>query len=338
MSESGSPTYYTGAIYHANFPGVNEGINRAITGHPYRGWMEHVSERYGKLGRVLALNCGNGWVERSLHRFGSISSVLGTDIDQGLLAEARAGAEAAGIRSEYRFMDANAPDLEPGSFECVLNHAALHHVAYIDRLVRALCQALPEHGLLISYDYVGPHRNQYPWESWSEVVRLWGEIPPEDRSELTYPHYKTMLRFDRSEAVHSELILMTISRYFDVIEERGLDGAIAYPLLFQNRKFLDAINQGRHAQLLERILTVDRSFSDGDPARSFFMFQVCRPRKSALADTAKLAGWAAAEREREETAALADGRYGEPGALEHIYDEIASLRYALSLARPPAAT
>lgn len=333
MPDQAQPAYYTDAVYHLNFPGVAENINQAITGHPYRGWMQRVIDLHGNLGRVLALNCGNGWVERELFSRGGCTAVLGVDISEALLAEARAGAAGAGMPAEYRIMDSNAPDLEPGMVDSVVNHAALHHVTRLDGMVRALCRALPEQGLLINYDYVGPHRNQYPWEVWSRVLDLWGEIPETLRCDLVYPHYRTMLKMDPSEAVHSDLILGTVQRYFTVEEERGLDGAIAYPLLFGQHKLLAAIKRGEQLPLLERILAVDREWSRGEASRSFFAFQICRPGKAVLADEAQLATWTEEEDRREQAAAAAAGRYGDVTPLERIYGEMTTLRDRLTSGR-----
>ena len=321
--------YYGDVVFHTDFPGVQERINRIISGDAGCNWMEYLAGRFGTLGRLLSLNCGNGWVERALHQRGLISAVLGVDISEPLLEQARAAAAAAGMAADYQQMDSNAAAPPAGAFDSVLNHAALHHVTWLDRLLRSLCNSMPAEGLLICYDYVGPHRNQYPWEVWSRVLDLWGEIPEADRSPLVYPHYRTMLHLDPSEAVHAELVLEVIGRYFEVVEERGLDGAIAYPLLYENRRFLAAVREGRHLDLLERVLEADAAWSAQDPARSFFAFQVCRPRKAVLADAVQLARWTGEEEARESAAMAAQGRYGPILPLEHLYNEVGELRDAL---------
>ena len=41
-----------------------------------------------------------------------------------------------------------------GEFDLVVNHAAAHHIAAIDRVFREICRILPEDGWFVSFDYV----------------------------------------------------------------------------------------------------------------------------------------------------------------------------------------
>ena len=65
-------------------------------------------------------------------------------------------------------------------------------------------------------DYVGPHRNQYTSAAWERAWSINDELPAQVRQIMTYPDLPTMLRDDPTEAIHSELIVETLHRYFHV--------------------------------------------------------------------------------------------------------------------------
>ena len=201
--------------------------------------------------RALILNCGNGWVEREMVSADVFDEAVGIDYSEALLQEARAAATADGLALTYQQMNVNKATLPAGEFDLVVNHAAAHHIAQIDRVFREICRLLPADGWFLSMDYVGPHRNQYTPEAWERAWSVNAELPPEVRQSMSYPHLPTMLQHDPTEAIHSELIVETLHRYFHVERFVPLGGAIAYPLLTFNRaplrplRFVRADDLGR---------------------------------------------------------------------------------------------
>jgi SAM-dependent methyltransferase len=310
--------YYDGTIYWNDFPEIQAYLNHLATGHSTNDWVT-LLDGYPPAQRLLSLNCGEGWVERDLHKRGYARSVVGLDISEDLLERARRLAAQQGVTADYRIADANTTSLAGLDFDHVLNHAALHHVAYIDRLVREVLVHMPEHGLLINYDYVGPHRNQYGWQAWSRMIELWDEMPPQLRTDLAYPPLEAMLASDPTEAVHSELIVDTLQRYFDIVEMRALGGAIAYQLLWNNVGLHQARETWHGAYWLDRIIEADREFAAGKIENSLFAVLLCRPRKAVLNETGQLALWTKEENEREQRAMSNGRRYYPRGALEIIY-------------------
>lgn len=322
LTPGASFEYYTNTVYWNDFPLVQEHLNRIATGDPAKSWLE-LTRRYLPAQKLLSLNCGNGWVEREFYHKGLAWSVLGVDISEPLLNEARNLAQAEGVLAEYRVMDANKPDLFNLGFDCVLNHAALHHVAYLDGILREILANMPRHGFLINYDYIGPHRNQYPWEQWSRVVELWDRMPHGLRPDvLRYPHLNTMLAGDPTEAVHSELIVNLMQRYFHVVEQRALGGAIAYPLLWQNIGLFNARETLDGRRWLQEIIDLDAEYTDGKLENSYFGIMICRPKREVLEDAAQLAAWTDEEARRERKARENGGRYDSRRALEIIYDRL----------------
>lgn len=318
--------YYTDTLYWNDFNEVNYMINTLISGKKNENWIRYTCAHYGAFSKVYSFNCGNGWVEREFFSAGGISCVFGSDISEASVAQAKVEADRLGMPAEYAIVDANNPSLPFIEFDCIINHAAMHHVACVDRMTRQLCAHCRAGGYLVSYDYVGPHRNQYSWEAWSAIVQLWHQLPAEFRTDMLYPHQATMLAVDPSEAIHSELIMPTIKRYFNIVEDRALGGAIAYPLLFQNRGLHEAVSRGADDRWLQRILDADAEYSQGRIDRSLFAYAVAQPKKHVLDEQTQLDRWSADENAREADAAANGGRYSPPTPLEIIYNHFVEMK------------
>jgi SAM-dependent methyltransferase len=270
------------------------------------------------------LNCGNGMAEQALFNWGVIRSVVGVDVSGESLVAARLEAERLGLPAEYLAIDVNVDDLPAGPFDLVLNHAALHHVAFIDNVVRGLRRVIADDGELVHYDYTGPHRNQYATDAWGATVELNASFPAElRRDDLTYPHLSTMLVHDPTEAVHSELVLETLFRYFDADPVIPLGGAIAYPLLHQNVALHERQATEVGVAALARIIELHDEFTAADPARSLFTFAVMTPRPGALHDSETLARWTVEEVERERRAARTGNEYYTRTAFSLVYGDLA---------------
>jgi SAM-dependent methyltransferase len=222
-------------------------------------------------------------------------------------------------------------DLDGIDAGLVVNNGAMHHVAYIDRLTRRLCKVLKNGGVYVGFDYTGAHRNQYSWAAWSSMVELNASLPERFRAtwppswpcRLVYPHLKTMLHIDPTEAIHSELQIDVLRRYFNLEQFVPLGGAIAYQILFQNRQLYNERHTAEGIETLREIMDADWAFLAADPGSSLFSFWVATPKEDAFHDALTLAEWENEENLREQQAAQNGGRYYKVSALEIIYDEIA---------------
>ncbi len=310
-----SDIYYQGTYWN-DYDVVARRINERISSDPSRPWFEHftkVSERTFE--RALILNCGNGWVERELLASGLILEAVGIDYSEDLLTQARTAAGDGGLPLTYERVNVNTGAFPEGEFDLVVNHAAAHHIAAIDRVFRELCRILPADGWFVSFDYVGPHRNQYTPEAWEGLWAMNRQLPATLRQDLHYPHLPTMLATDPTEAIHSELIVETFRRYFTVSEFTPLGGAIAYPLLTHNARLFEATDPAEQSAWLDRILEADDRFLAGHPDSSLFAYFSGMPNKSVLHQADQLSAWEAEEDERERRAAANGGEYYARGAL-----------------------
>lgn len=317
-----SDVYYADTYWN-NFDVVRERINERISGDPNVQWFEHFAKVTGRVfRRALILNCGNGWVERVLVEHGLVEEAVGIDYSIDLLETARSAASESGLPLTYyqaNINDGVLPDLD---FDLVVNHAAAHHIAALDRVFREICRILPEDGWFVSFDYVGPHRNQYRADAWEEAWQINRQLPGSLRQEMAYPPIPVMLQVDPTEAIHSELVVETFHRYFAEREFTPLGGALAYPLLTHNRAMFAAEANEERARWLDRILEADDQFLREHPGSSLFAYFAGTPDKSVLEESVLLDEWEAHEVLREARVAREGGEYYERGPLARALIEV----------------
>jgi hypothetical protein len=155
---------------------------------------------------------------------------------------------------------------------------------------------------------------------WEAAHRVNTMLPEQYRSSMAYPHLPTMLVSDPSEAVHSELILDTMDRYFTHVHQRQLGGPIAYLVLTHNEALFTAPPDVRDP-LVEMVIDADVAHIERYPEDNLFSFLLSRPRPASELDPVRLEMWTRAEREREEAASVHGGRYYLPSVVElRVYE------------------
>lgn len=317
MQDMAAPTvdYYEVKTYWNAFPAVIDYQNRASTGNANLFWYQQLARSPdAPYQRALMLNCGNGWVERALLENGLIKSAVGVDISSLHLDEARRLAAESSLPLDYVQMDINHDDLPPGPFDLIVNYAAAHHIAFIDRVFRQLCSILSPTGKFVSWDYIGPHRNQYTSAQWSAAWDVNKTLPSNLQQRMTYPSVAAMIEGDPTEAVHSELIVPTMERYFSIETFRPLGGAIGYLVLTHNDAFY-SVPYSDVASHVERIVAEDERYVHEHPKDTLFAYIVASPKKEAL-KSPDLAAWTLSELNRE---ANCDGAYYPSTMLGELY-------------------
>jgi len=329
IEASSAEVYYTG-IYWNDYEVVKRYMNRLATGEEHVTWQDHLLRlRKGKpFRKALILSCGNGWVEAELFSKGVIESAVGVDVNADLLALARQRTVRSNLPFRYYLLDSNQVTTFPEKgYDVVINHAALHHAAFIDRQVRAVYRVLVENtGILVNFDYTGPHRNQYDEIEWDAMIKLNEKSLPKFRKErLRYPHLPTMLKLDPSEAIHSELIIPTLNRYFMPIWNRSINGGIAYELLTHNKnlaKFRGFDGSNLDAELkfhFHNIIAADEEHAHRRPNSSLFWYSVMQPKFNL--SEGLLLKWSEEERVREEKAMNNEGIYYPVSSVSKRYQQ-----------------
>ncbi|WPT11457.1 hypothetical protein PSENEW3n2_00000895 [Picochlorum sp. SENEW3] len=298
--------YYHG-IYWNDYEHVRKYNNRMSTGNESVVWWESLlSGNRGPFHHALIINCGNGWVERDLFLHRVIDEATGIDISAELLSEAEEEARKGNLPIRYYLHDANSQDpLPQGDWDLILNFAALHHVAYIDRFLRKIANRCGS-CLFVNMDYVGPHRNQYPKKLWAKAQAVNLQLPEQIRQNFKYPHIPTMIKADPSEAIHSELIQTHIERYFSWEWKQNLGGAIAYLILTHNHQFYDS-QMEQKSDILDFLVQEDYHFTMKHPETTLFLYAGARVKGEIPEEN--LIEYTKVEEEREGEARKNGGMY-----------------------------
>ena len=314
---------YYGGGYWNELDAVRRMFNQRISGRTAGPWFSDFSAgRSEPFRRALILNCGNGWVEREMVSAHVMVEAVGIDYSEALLDEARQSASAHALPVRYHQMNVNAASFPPEEFDLVVNYAAAHHISLIDRVFREICRLLPEDGWFLSLDYVGPHRNQYMPAAWERAWTVNNELPLQVRQTMTFPHLPTMLLDDPTEAIHSELIVETLHRYFHVERFVPLGGAIAYPILTHNARLFGLADKSEQATWVGHVLRADEDFLTEHPDSTLFAHFAAKPNKEALERPEALARWEREETDREERARANGGEYYPRTALQDAYTRL----------------
>jgi len=117
-----------------------------------------------------------------------------------------------------------------------------------------------------------------------------------------------MVLDDPTEAIHSELIIESVSRYFDIVERHDTGGGIAYELLTHNPKLKDVPADELDVHI-EKILALDKEYTGLKRVPPLFSYFIAKPRKSVLSGKTKLEYYQKEEDLREEKARKRHGVY-----------------------------
>ncbi len=268
-----SQVYYHGQYWN-DFQRVLEYMCENFTGDKNKWWVQDFKERFCQTSfeHGLVLNCGNGWVEREFIDLGMVKCVTAFDYSMDLLhiAEKEKGERPI----SYFQTDVNKVDFSDNQFDLVVNVASLHHVQYINRFCRIMCST----------------------------------INSIKKSPIIKPHLPTMVLDDPTEAIHSELIIESVSRYFDIVERHDTGGGIAYELLTHNPKLKDVPADELDVHI-EKILALDKEYTGLKRVPPLFSYFIAKPRKSVLSGKTKLEYYQKEEDLREEKARKRHGVY-----------------------------
>ena len=334
---SSSDWYYTTGFWN-QFPETVRYQHRLATDDEDTGWIVHIFRLNGErpFRRALVLNCGNGWLERVLVAEGFVESAVALDVLPDFIEQCRR--DAIGMDIEYIQMDVNLIDrhVADGSesvltrepFDLIVNFSACHHIALLDNVLSTVHRLCRSDALFISWDYMGPHRNQYPWSQWRRIKRANRTLPPALRKPMVYPHLTTLIANDPSEAVQSQRVREVIHRYFDVFHDRDIGGGIAYEVITHNPNFYDGgearLELGTHVASL---LCIDEEHARRDEC-SGFRYMLARPR--AGLDDVEVRRWVDLERDEFERASRRGGRYGRPTVMGWVTDAPGRLHRVLA--------
>ncbi len=259
---------------------VNEYINELISGDKRKDWMRFITETYFKdsIGKIKAISvgAGNGWQDRDLNKLLKFQKLDGFDVSESLIADARKKAPSKAF--SYGIKDLNAEKLPHADYyDLALNVAALHHIENMDHIVSEVYKVLKPGGLFVHFEYIGPKRNQYSDADLYYMNYMQSLFPEQfvGREVIGRPSIEVMMREDPSEAVGSELIIPSLSKFFDIEYIRYYNGGLLYQVLYNHIQNFDPKNI-EHNSMLRIALELEKEMTWSGKVKPLFAFIVAR--------------------------------------------------------------
>lgn len=236
---------HTGA-YWWMIPAVRRRYNKLISGNEDEVFEDYFARKHlaGKSGlKMLSLGTGTCSHEMRFAKMpGLFAEIKCMDIASTVLEKAEQEATAQGISNMlFEVGNVNEVLLPDNYYDIVMFHSSLHHFRNIDDLLRnKVKHTLKKEGLLLVNEYVGASRLQFPSQqvqAMNEALKL---IPVSHRrrfktgivkNSVSGPGLLRMLVADPSECVESALIVPTIHKYFQPVEEKPYGGNMLMVLL-----------------------------------------------------------------------------------------------------------
>jgi len=322
---------YYNNIYWGSFDLVSKHINKTISDDENKVWYldfyNYSKKRTFK--KALILNCGNGRVEREiLSQIPLFEECVGIDISKKFIKKCKEEAKKNNLNFRYYQMDINKSELPEDSFDLVINHAALHHISHLKKVLLGIYSKMTKDSFFVNYDYVGPHRNQYPYKDYSTFWQTNKSLPTRYQKKLSYAHLPTMLATDYSEAIHSELILTEMANFFNFKKHKKFGGTIAYNLLYDNINLLKDQHTRAGNKAIKQIIDEDVRFTS-ETGISYFDYFVCTKKHSINQNAVKKG--VKLEIERENIAKKNGGIYYENTLLQDVFLRLSDLEYELKV-------
>ena len=255
--------------------------NKLATGNENVSWIGDILTRfkeYVPFDDVLIVGCGNGWLERQLYDLGIGKHFDAFDMSEKYIDEAKELKQSRAI--DYFLDDINSMSkIEDEKYDAVFNFAVLHHAEEVDNALKKLAKCLKTNGLMFNEEYVGPARNQYSDQHLKHMLEVMSDLPEKFRTKVKFlrPPLENF-RVEPSEAIHSDLILPLIPKYFDIVYQRNLNGGIAYQLLHNNIQEFEDDSNTESVKWLEYLLKQDVVYTDDGRVPILFWYGVCKPK------------------------------------------------------------
>ena len=216
--------------------------------------------------RALSVGCGTGNLERALLAHGVCERIDAFDGSEQSLSLAREEATRAGVadRVHYFLGDFNEPRLPRRTYDIVFVNQAMHHVAKLEKLYRAILRTLRDDGLLYLDEYIGPSRHDWTDEKFARHRAVYDALPSRVRlvPKLPFPIQVD----DPSEAIRSSEIIAQLEVGFDVLARVDYGGTLLAPLY----PFIEPEDA-----IVERLIAIEKEWN----APSYYTMLLAKPKR-----------------------------------------------------------
>ncbi|HVE73278.1 MAG TPA: methyltransferase domain-containing protein [Thermoanaerobaculia bacterium] len=254
-------------------------LNERATGDPARDWLSSWAHHWfaGDALRVLVLGCGEGWLERAVSRWPFVARIDAVDLAVEAVARAREAAKDID-KIHYGVADLDRDELPQDTYDVVVAHSVLHHVANLEHAYAQIERAMRPNATLILNEYVGPNRFQYSDDVLAIINTLLACIgqPPKKR-----PTVEEMIANDPTEAVRSEELLAFTDRHFEVLERKNIGGTILQHLLYETIAGFRFENP-RERSILEMLCTIEAMLVDRGVVPCDYVILAARKRDAKV--------------------------------------------------------
>jgi len=270
------PFEYYHEKYWNDLPKIQNYINQCATDNPNTTWIEDILVRFKQhipFNRVLVVGCGNGWVERQLYDLGIGKNFDAFDMSETHLLLAK---KLAKNKKIHYFKDDinNLTNIQPNSYDAIFNVGVLHHVFRLSNILWDLNKALKNNGMMFNFEYIGPAHNQYSNEHVEIMKQVNDALPSRFKTIIPLrPKISSFQKGDPSEAVNADLLHSSITRFFDIVYERKINGGIAYQILWNN---IDEFKKTdiEAQKTIELLIAKDKQFTQDGKVPVLFWYSV----------------------------------------------------------------
>lgn len=208
-------------------PIIQNYINQCATDNPNITWIEDILIRFRKhisFEKVLVVGCGNGWVERQLYDIGVGKNFDAFDMSETHLVLAKKLTNNRKINYFKNDLN-NLTNLKLKHYDAIFNVGVLYHTFRLSKTMRDLHKTLKKNGLMFNFEYVGPAYNQYSDEHVEIIKQVNDSLSSRFRTIIPLrPKLRSFQKGDPSEAVNADLLIQSMTRFFDVIYKQKING------------------------------------------------------------------------------------------------------------------
>lgn len=232
---AGAPNRNSLRQFWLNHPRVAYHYSRRalIDGLHWRDWVRRT--RQGPVRLAVELGCEHGERLIQLVQQEYAEQAVGIDRDPSRFANRY---EAAGGRVRLMAQDLDELSLPPNSCDLIFALHSLHHYENLEHIMQTAAQALTPDGFFVVETYAGPPRFQWTDDQLRFTAGFLGLMPAHLRR---YPSgiekraegrttVDEVMRVCPGEAAGSNLIVPLFHRYFRVLHQQALGGAIQHLL------------------------------------------------------------------------------------------------------------